>query len=90
MNGSFWELPPFHRIRSEYLDDAGSRRLQDKLMDNPEIGDVFKGTSGIRKLQCAGKKRSKGKRGGLRIICNWRLSENQFWFLSLIKMKLVI
>lgn len=82
MKASFWELPPFQRRRSEYLDDEAFRRLQDELMDNPDAGDVIKGTGGLRKLRFADEKRGKGKRGGLRIIYYWRVAEDQFWLFS--------
>ena len=68
MKASFWELPSFVRYRQEYLDDEAFKRLQVELMDNPEAGDVIKGTGGLRKLRFADEKRGKGKRGGLRII----------------------
>lgn len=83
MKASFWELPPFERLRHEYLDDQGFARLQAELMNNPEAGDVIQGTGGLRKLRFGDESRGKGKRGGLRIIYYWRLSQDQFWLFSI-------
>lgn len=83
MKASFWELPPFERLRQEYLDDDDFNRLQADFMDNPEAGDVIKGTGGLRKLRFADEKRGKGKRSGLRIIYYWRMSEDQFWLFTI-------
>lgn len=82
MKASFWELPPFERLRQEYLDDDAFKRLQFELMASPEAGDVIKGTGGLRKLRFVDENRGKGKRGRLRIIYYWRLSEAQFWLFS--------
>ena len=82
MKASFWELPPFERLRPEYLDDDAFKRLQEELMGNPEVGDVIKGTGGLRKMRFADEMRGKGKRSGLRIIYYWRMSEDQFWLFS--------
>ena len=56
--------------------------LQQELMDNPEAGDVIEGTGGLRNLRHADEKRSKGKRGGLRIIYLWCLSGRQYWLFT--------
>lgn len=82
MKAIFKELPPFERCRKDYLDDESYRGLQLILMENPEAGDVIKGTGGLRKLRYADAARGKGKRGGLRIIYYWRLSEDQFWLFT--------
>lgn len=68
MKAVFIELPAFERHRSDYLDDEGFRRLQDTLMANAEAGDPIEGTGGLRKLRFGDARRSKGKRGGLRVI----------------------
>jgi hypothetical protein len=51
MKATFVELPPFERIRKDYLDDEAYRLLQRELMDNPSAGDVIEGTGGSRKLR---------------------------------------
>ena len=40
------ELPPFERLRNEYLDDDSFRAMQNALMDDPSAGDVIQGTGG--------------------------------------------
>lgn len=44
MKATFVELPPFERIRKDYMDDDAYRELQQALMDNPEAGDVIERT----------------------------------------------
>lgn len=68
MKAVFIELPAFERHRDEYLDDEGFRQLQLTLLANPEAGDTIEGTGGLRKLRFGDVRRSKGKRGGLRVI----------------------
>ena len=68
MQAVFVELPAFERSREAYLDDTGFSRLQETLMANPEAGEVIRGTGGLRKLRFSDTRRSKGKRGGLRVI----------------------
>ena len=78
----FVELPPFEKIRASYLDDTAYRALQLELMRNPQAGDVIAGTGGLRKLRQADAARSKGKRGGLRVIYYWWLGGEQFWLFT--------
>jgi mRNA-degrading endonuclease RelE of RelBE toxin-antitoxin system len=82
MKATFVELPPFERIRKEYMDDDAYRLLQQELMANPEMGDVIEGTGGLRKLRQPDPRRGKGKRGGLRVIYYWWLGGDQFWLFT--------
>ncbi len=67
MTRIFVELPSF---RSEWkamgLTDADLRRLQDELLENPEVGKVMQGTGGVRKMRFAFEHR--GKSGSVRVI----------------------
>jgi mRNA-degrading endonuclease RelE of RelBE toxin-antitoxin system len=83
MQAVFVELPAFFRHRADYLDDDGLRGLQAALMKNPEAGDVIEGTGGLRKLRHGDRRRSKGKRGGLRVIYYWWDGGSQFWLFTL-------
>lgn len=83
MRATFVELPPFVRHRENYMDDMAYRQLQDELMKYPEAGDVIAGTGGLRKLRFADRSRSKGKRGGLRVIYYWWGAADQFWLFTL-------
>jgi hypothetical protein len=79
----FVEAPGFSRHRDEYLDDDGIRELQQYLATNPEAGDLIAGAGGIRKLRWKDSRRGKGKRGGLRVIYYWFLSDEEIWLLTL-------
>lgn len=82
MKATFVELPPFERVRAEYLDDEGYRHLQWALPANPEAGDVIQGTGGLRKLRRPDPRRGKGSRGGLRVIYYWWDGGGQFWLFT--------
>jgi hypothetical protein len=51
--------------------------LENRLVDNPEEGDVMQGTSGLRKTRL--KSTSKGKRGGFR-VCYCDIPEKEKLF----------
>jgi len=55
----FLEAPAFTRHLSDYLNDDDYRKLQAKLVANPELGDLMPGTGGFRKLRWADARRSK-------------------------------
>ena len=82
MKAIFVELPPFVRLRKDYMDDDAYRLFQRELMDNPTAGDVMEGTGGLRKLRHADPRRGKGKRGGLRVIYYWWSGGSQFWLFT--------
>lgn len=42
----------------------------------------MEGTGGLRKLRQPDPRRSKGKRGGLRVIYYWWLGGDQFWLFT--------
>lgn len=83
MKAVFVELPAFERHRGDYLDDNSFRELQLVLMVNPEAGDVIEGTGGLRKLRFGDSRRSKGKRGGLRVIYYFWSGGPEFWLFTL-------
>jgi hypothetical protein len=83
MHALFIELPGFARRRDDYLDDDGFRELQDELLRNPTGGDVVEGTGGLRKMRFGDRRRGKGKRGGLRVIYYFWISESEFWLFGL-------
>jgi hypothetical protein len=70
MQRTFIQLPPFTR----YLDDFINRgkilkedfeEFEDELLNNPSIGEVIPGLSGLRKTRLKGA--HVGKRGGFRV-----------------------
>jgi len=79
----FIEAPAFTRYLSEYLTDDGYRRLQILLTADPERGDLMPGTGGFRKLRWGDPKRGKGRRGGLRIIYYFFVTDQQIWLMTL-------
>jgi len=83
MQAVFIELPAFERNREDYLDDESLNALQIELMINPEAGDLISGTGGLRKLRFADARRSKGKRGGLRVIYYYWTGGPEFWLFTL-------
>lgn len=67
MKREFVELPIF-RLRWEKLglNDVDLRRLQIALLADPKVGDVIRGTGGVRKMRFAFEHR--GKSGSIRVI----------------------
>ena len=88
MKAVFVELPAFERFRASHLDDEAFSLLQQDLMANPAAGDLVEGCGGLRKVRFADARRSKGKRGGLRVFITTGPAGQSFGCLPcLIKMK---
>ena len=67
MTRTFVELPIFRtRWKEMGLNDDDLRRLQEELLADPKVGEVMKGTGGVRKMRFAFEKR--GKSGSVRVI----------------------
>jgi hypothetical protein len=79
----FVESPPFTPQLFEYLSEDGYRELQARLSEDPEMGDRMPGTGGFRKVRWADVRRSKGRRGGLRIIYYHFSSDHRIWLMTL-------
>jgi hypothetical protein len=82
MRAIFVELSPFRKYREGYLTDDEYRELQIVLMQNPEAGDVIKGTGGLRKIRFGDARRRSGKRSGLRVIYYYWIKGPQFWMFT--------
>jgi len=78
---SFIETKLFTRLVTELLSDEEYALLQQALIANPEIGDIIRGSGGVRKVHWSGSGR--GKRGGLRVIYFLRTRQGQIWMLTL-------
>lgn len=76
----FIETSLFTKWLPKYLTDDEYQKLQAFLLENPNAGDIIKGTGGLRKLRWG--KGNKGKRGGIRIIY-YRQTENYIYFMTL-------
>lgn len=83
MYATLIELPNFSKYREDYLNDCEYSKLQEYLVNNPTSGDLIQGTGGLRKLRYADTVRGKGKRGGLRIIYYWWISELQIYLFTI-------
>jgi hypothetical protein len=79
----FIEAPTFTALIAAYLEDDEYRALQSFLAGDPEAGDLMPGTGGFRKLRWADRRRGKGKRGGLRVIYYYLLTDAQIWLMTL-------
>ena len=67
MTRMFVELPVFRsRWKDLGLTDADLIRLQTELLADTKVGDVMRGTGGVRKMRFAF--RHKGKSGSIRVI----------------------
>lgn len=73
------ETPIFTRLVQELWDDDEYKNLQSALTLNPEIGDIIRGSGGLRKVRWGAKGR--GKRGGARVIYYWRTAFGQIFML---------
>ena len=73
----FYETPVFSRLLPDYLTDEAYRRLQQALMEYPELDDLIPGSGGFRKVRWEDRRRGKGKRGGLRVICYYLTTDRQ-------------
>jgi hypothetical protein len=78
---TFVETKLFTRLADEYLGDAGLLALQVHLLAQPAIGDVIRGSGGVRKLRWM--MPGRGKRGGMRVIYFLRLARGEIWLLTL-------
>lgn len=69
MNRTFIEVPSFVKKWQELgLTDDDLRQLQKILLENPKTGDTIQGTGGMRKIRIPLGNKTKGKRGGARVI----------------------
>ncbi|MCC8369543.1 MAG: type II toxin-antitoxin system RelE/ParE family toxin [Rickettsia endosymbiont of Oxypoda opaca] len=62
------ELPEFQKFAKHYLSEKECIEIVNYIAANPELGDIIKGTGGIRKLRYALNSNNKGKSGGIRLI----------------------
>lgn len=81
MNALFVESRLFEKLRSDYLSDDEFRELQQMLLTQPKIGTVIQGSGGLRKVRFGTK--SKGKRGGARIIYYFLDAKDRFYLLTI-------
>ena len=73
------ETSIFTRRVQTLLDDENYRRLQTALSLRPDLGNLIPGSGGIRKVRWAF--RGRGKRGGVRVIYYWAVTQDQILML---------
>jgi hypothetical protein len=78
---TFVETRLFSRLADEYLGNEGLLALQVYLLQQPDAGDLVRGSGGVRKVRWA--LPGRGKSGGLRVIYYLRLRQGQIWLLTL-------
>lgn len=75
----FQETPIFTKLVKELMDDELYRQLQNHLIEHPDAGDLIERSGGLRKVRW--RLPGSGKRGGVRVIYYWRVTEAQFLML---------
>ncbi len=68
MKNLFIETTGFTKEVTTRLEDQAYAKFQKRLMENPGCGAVMPGCGGLRKIRLTDPQRSKGKRGGARVI----------------------
>jgi mRNA-degrading endonuclease RelE of RelBE toxin-antitoxin system len=63
------ETPVFTRRVLKLLTDDDYRLLQHEVVARPDVGNIIRGSGGLRKVRWAATGR--GKRGDVRVICYW-------------------
>ena len=63
---TFIELSGFSKHRESLLVDDDFKKMQEALIENPELGKIIAGTGGFRKLRWS--RPEIGKSGGVRVI----------------------
>jgi hypothetical protein len=78
---TFIETKTFTRLVGEYLADDEYAALQSILATNPAVGDLIKGSGGVRKFRWGIANR--GKRSGVRVIYYARTHRGEIWMLTI-------
>ncbi len=81
MKGIFIESSIFEKYRQKYLSDYQYLVLQLELLTNPVLGDVIRGSGGLRKVRVS--TQGKGKRGGARVIYYYFDKHRRFYLLTI-------
>ena len=77
------ETPLFTRLLQEMLADNEYRQMQAFLIRRPDAGLVIPGSGGLRKLRWSVEKKSRGKRGGARVIYKWFRDEHRLFLVTM-------
>jgi hypothetical protein len=74
------ETPIFTKLVNELMSDDEYRKLQEALVNRPDMGALIKNSGGLRKMRWAIE--GHGKSGGIRVIYYW-LGENDHLYMLL-------
>ncbi|GJM41948.1 MAG: hypothetical protein DHS20C20_22300 [Ardenticatenaceae bacterium] len=75
------ETSLFTKQVQKLLNDEAYRQLQSDLAKRPDIGAIIPGSGGLRKVRWG--YRGQGKRGGMRVIYFWAVSEDHLLMLMM-------
>lgn len=75
----FIETPIFTKEIRKIMSDDSYRAMQQALLLRPEAGSLIPGSNGLRKLRWS--LAHSGKRGGVRIIYYWEVSQKVLYML---------
>jgi hypothetical protein len=76
---TFVESPLFTKQVYDYLTDNEYGAFQEYLAANPDLGDVVRGSGGVRKVRWS--RRGTGKSGGVRVLYFARTEAGEIWLL---------
>jgi len=76
---TFVESPLFTKQVHDYLTDTEYGIFQEYLAANPDMGDIVRGSGGVRKIRWC--RRGTGKSGGVRVLYFARTEAGQIWLL---------
>ncbi len=68
------ETQLFTKLIQELMSDDEHKDLQEALMTRPDLGDLIRGSGGLRKVRW--KLESSGKSGGVRAIYYWVVNDD--------------
>ena len=77
----FIETPIFTEDIVRILTDSEYAELQAALILQPDLGEVIPGTGGLRKMRWAFPSQGRGKRGGVRVVYYWYVSDSLIYLL---------
>jgi len=63
------ETPIFTKLIQNLMSDDEYKELQEALVSRPDLGDIIKGSGGLRKVRW--RLDGRGKSGGIRAIYYW-------------------
>ena len=67
------ETPVFTKLIQALMSDDEYKDLQEALVTRPDLGDLIKGSGGLRKVRWS--LEGKGKSGGVRAIYYWAVND---------------